>query len=125
MATSQSGTAAVRRLRAAQAAQRRAAALVGRAQDEVSAVAARRAEALGRLGREEAAARGGLDVALVVLAELVGDSVAALTADVPEVEVRAARRRADGEAVALLAATLREGRRGAGSGAADNEGGDE
>ncbi|MGI5238660.1 hypothetical protein [Dactylosporangium sp. CA-139066] len=125
MATSQSGTAAVRRLRAAQAAQRRAAAMVGRAQDEVSALAARRADVLARLGREEAAARGGFDVALVVLAGLVGDAVAALTADVPEAEVRAARRRADGDAVAVLAAAVREGRPGGGSGAADDEGGDE
>ncbi|GAA4259829.1 hypothetical protein [Dactylosporangium darangshiense] len=117
--------AAVARLREVQAAQRRAAAVVGRRQADVSAVVERRAVVLAQLGQEEAEARAALDVALVVLADLVGDATAAGTADVPVSEVRAARRRADRGAVRAAGAAVREGWPRGGSGAADDEGGGE
>ncbi|MEV6923994.1 hypothetical protein AB0M46_05700 [Dactylosporangium sp. NPDC051485] len=117
--------AAVARLREVQSAQRRAAGVVGRAQADVSAVVARRVAVLAKLGADEADARAALDVALVVLADLVGDGTAAATADVPVVEVRAARRRADRAAVRAAAAVVRDVRPRGGSGAADDESGGE
>ncbi|GAA3250787.1 hypothetical protein ACFO1B_44020 [Dactylosporangium siamense] len=116
---------AVARLREVQAAQRRAAAVVGRRQADVSAVAERRAAVLAQLGQEATETRAALDVALVVLADLVGDATAAGTADVPVTEVRAARRRADRDAVRAADAAVREGGPRGGSGTADDEGGDE
>ncbi len=116
---------AVARLRAMQRAQGRALRLVGRALADVSAVSERRSVVLAQLGADESAARAGLDVALVVLADVVGDGAAAALTVLSQAEVRAARRRADRGAVVALAAAVREGRSGSDSGVAEKEGGED
>jgi hypothetical protein len=97
-----------RRLQQRQAAARRAATAVGRAAAAVSAVEERRAALLEQLSADAVSARSGLDVALVVLADLVGEDGASEVADAPVSEIRAARRRADGAAVREAAAAVRQ-----------------
>ncbi|MEV6925516.1 hypothetical protein AB0M46_13600 [Dactylosporangium sp. NPDC051485] len=108
--------AAVQRLRDRQAAQLRAVDAFEAAAGRVLASQERRAAAVARLDATVAAAGTDRDVALVVLADLVGDDAAAEVTGVPVAEVRIARRRAEVDAVRAGVAAVRQapGRSGRG-----------
>lgn len=105
--------AAVRRLHDRQSAQLRAVRGLEVAAGRVTAAQERRAVVVAELDAAVAAARAGRDVAVAVLADLLGEDGAAEVTDVAVADVRAARRRADPAAVrAATEAAHRPERRG-------------